>query len=87
MVFSQHSLKNRLYHYINKEQKIYFFFSNIHRTIPLWERIYCWVLMIVGLLGGIASTCIAVYNLTSAQFSVPCWVPGASANMTATSSH
>merc|ERR1711936_1183454 len=33
------------------------------KEIPLWERIYCWVLIVVGFIGGAVSTYIAIKNI------------------------
>ena len=52
-----------------------FFFS--YREIPTWERAYCWILMLTGLLGGIAATYVACENLFSSTAVPPCWWPGA----------
>jgi len=33
------------------------------KEIPLWERIYCWVLIVVGFAGGAVSTYVAIKNI------------------------
>ena len=61
----------------------YFFF----RELPLWERIYCWVLIVVGFLGGAAATVISVNNIVnsgSSGFNLPCYV---NSNITIDASH
>jgi len=44
------------------------------RKLPLWERIYCWVLIVVGLVGGASATYTAITNVFGASFSLPCYV-------------
>jgi len=44
------------------------------RVLPLWERIYCWVLIVIGVVGGASATVTAVYNIIATDFSVPCYV-------------
>ena len=44
------------------------------RKLPLWERAYCWILIIVGLIGGASATYTAVTNVFGASFSLPCYV-------------
>ena len=53
-----------------------FFFSSL-REIPKWERAYCWILMLTGLLGGIAATYVACENIFYSEITLPCWWPGA----------
>jgi len=46
------------------------------KTVPLWERIYCWVLIVVGFAGGVVSTYIAIKNIVSSDggFGSPCYL-------------
>lgn len=44
------------------------------RKIPLWERSYCWVLIVVGLAGGCLATYMALNNIFSSSMSVPCYL-------------
>jgi len=44
------------------------------RTLPLWERTYCWVLIVIGLCGGASATYTAITNVFGAEFSLPCYV-------------
>merc|ERR1711990_185031 len=44
------------------------------RVLPVWERIYCWVLIMVGVSGGLCSTVTAVINIVTSQFSQPCYL-------------
>ena len=53
---------------INNGSKLFF------RKLPLWERIYCWVLIVVGLVGGASATYTAINNVFGASFSLPCYV-------------
>lgn len=56
------------------------------RTLPVWERVYCWLLIIIGIIGGCCATYTAVKNIVSADFQVPCYLQ--SGNVTiAMSSH
>eukprot|EP00093_Oithona_nana_P012639 12639.XXX_700433_697667_1 [CDS] Oithona nana genome sequencing. len=55
------------------------------RELPTWERIYCWVLIVVGFLGGAAATYISVKNIVSTSFQMPCYLQ--SGNVTIDSSH
>jgi len=46
----------------------------IERRLPLWERIYCWVLMIIGFAGGCCATYTALNNIFSSFSSTPCYL-------------
>ena len=48
--------------------------NSVFRKLPLWERIYCWVLIVVGLVGGASATYTAITNVFGASFSLPCYV-------------
>ena len=50
--------------------------------MPTWERVYCWALIILGLLGGIVATVTAVKNIVSTDFQMPCYLQEHSANET-----
>ena len=52
------------------------------RHLPTWERVYCWALIILGLLGGIVATVTAVKNIVSTDFQMPCYLQEHSANET-----
>jgi len=56
----------------------------IQRRIPLWERIYCWVLIVVGVAGGGCATYTAIVNIFSSDMSVPCYL---NSNTTISASH
>jgi len=57
------------------------------RKIAVWERTYCWVLILVGLAGGILATYIALTNIfTSAEF-VPCFLMTANDTLSAGGGH
>ncbi len=42
----------------------------------MWERVYCWVLIVLGFAGGAVSTYTALWNIVSADFQVPCYLQG-----------
>merc|ERR1719289_847466 len=44
------------------------------RHIPLWERIYCWLLIIIGAAGGCLATYNAIMSIAEAEFSSPCYL-------------
>ena len=44
------------------------------RVLPLWERIYCWLLILVGVTGGVCSTTTAVIKIITSQLSRPCYL-------------
>merc|ERR1719414_2195054 len=44
------------------------------RELPTWERVYCWVLIVVGFLGGAAATYISLQNIVSSNFQMPCYL-------------
>jgi len=51
------------------------------RILPMWERIYCWVLIVVGLAGGICATYIALTNIFTSSMSVPCYLMSPNATL------
>jgi len=55
----------------------------IQRKIPVWERVYCWILILIGVIGGICATITAFMNIFSTSLSVPCYL---SSNQTITGS-
>jgi vesicular inhibitory amino acid transporter len=57
------------------------------RRVPLWERVYCWVLIVIGLAGGCCATYTACKNIFSSTFSQPCYLLEATHNMTIASGH
>jgi len=54
----------------------------VERKLPLWERIYCWGLILIGIAGGVCATVIAVNNIFSSSLSVPCYMMADSTNVT-----
>ena len=46
----------------------------IQRRLPVWERVYCWFLIILGVAGGCCATYTAMKNIVSAQFQMPCYL-------------
>jgi vesicular inhibitory amino acid transporter len=57
------------------------------RRVPLWERIYCWVLIVIGILGGACATYNAMSDIIATSLSVPCYLMSADSNITISSSH
>ena len=49
-------------------------FNLLARTLALWERVYCTVLIIIGIAGGCIATGIAVKNIFNSCMSVPCYI-------------
>ncbi len=57
------------------DQKYGWYFLNAHfRELPLWERVYCWALIVLGFVGGAVATYTAVRNIVSTEFMVPCYL-------------
>jgi len=44
------------------------------RKISRLERIYCWFVIGVGIVGGVCSTAVAVMNIVSTNFKYPCYI-------------
>eukprot|EP00090_Calanus_glacialis_P011434 TRINITY_DN19839_c0_g1_i1.p1 TRINITY_DN19839_c0_g1~~TRINITY_DN19839_c0_g1_i1.p1 ORF type:complete len:480 (-),score=75.15 TRINITY_DN19839_c0_g1_i1:74-1303(-) len=59
----------------------------VQRRLPLWERIYCWTLIFLGIAGGICATITAVINIFYSFESVPCYMMGDTDNVTITAGH
>merc|ERR1711973_602478 len=57
------------------------------RKMALWERIYCWVLIVLGIAGGVLATYMALNNIFNASMVSPCYLMEAGANITISSSH
>ena len=45
-----------------------------YRILPKWERIYCWLLIALGLIGGASATYTALKNVISTDFQTPCYL-------------
>jgi len=54
----------------------------VQRKLPTWERLYCWVLILIGFAGGCFATYTAVRNIFSSSLSVPCYLMEDTANVT-----
>jgi len=58
----------------------------VQRKLPLWERIYCWALIVLGIAGGCCATYTAIrniyVNIFTDSFSVPCYLMGDTTNVT-----
>jgi len=57
------------------------------RKLPLWERIYCWVLIVIGIAGGACATYNAFRDIIASSLSVPCYLMSANSNVTISASH
>ena len=44
------------------------------RKLPVWERIYCWALIVIGVAGGCCATVIAVKNIITSEMLAPCYI-------------
>lgn len=49
----------------------------VQRTLPMWERVYCWVLIVIGVAGGCCATAVALMNIIGAELAKPCYMMGA----------
>ena len=45
-----------------------------HRIIPTYERVGCWFLICLGMVGGACATYTAIENVVSSNFEEPCYV-------------
>jgi len=54
------------------------------RRIPMWERVYCWVLIVIGIAGGVCATVNAFKDIISAEFASPCYI---NSNVTVSAGH
>jgi len=59
----------------------------VTRKIPMWERIYCWALIIIGIAGGCCATYTACKNIVGSGVSVPCYLMGDTHNVTIAAGH
>jgi len=57
------------------------------RKMAVWERIYCWVLIVLGIAGGVLATYMALNNIFAAAMVSPCYFMDLDANLTISSSH
>merc|ERR1719278_505613 len=53
----------------------------VQRTLPLWERVYCWVLIVIGVLGGCCATAYALMAIIDSSFCPPCYIGQCQAEM------
>ena len=44
------------------------------RKMAVWERIYCWVLIALGIAGGVLATYMALNNIFAAAMTTPCYL-------------
>lgn len=54
----------------------------VPRIIPKWERVYCWLLIVLGIAGGCLATVQALLNIFSASMSAPCYLMDDPSNIT-----
>jgi len=59
----------------------------VQRRLPIWERVYCWVLIMIGIAGGVCATIIACVNIFFSGFSVPCYLMDDTDNVTLSVNH
>lgn len=57
------------------------------RRLPVYERVYCWFLIILGVAGGACATYNACRDIFATSFSVPCYMLSLDANITLAASH
>jgi len=57
------------------------------RKMAVWERIYCWVLIALGIAGGVLATYMALNNIFAAAMVSPCYLMDLDSNVTISSSH
>jgi len=46
----------------------------VQRRIPMWERIYCWILIVIGVMGGALATYQATMNIVGSSMTMPCYI-------------
>ena len=56
------------------ENMIYDKLFSFSRELPTWERIYCWVIIVIGLCGGALATYKALKNIVITDFAMPCYL-------------
>jgi len=59
----------------------------VERKIPIWERIYCWILIVIGLAGGVCATIIAFNNIFNSSLAEPCYLMENPSNITVAAGH
>ena len=64
------------------ELKYLLFLFSTPRIIPKWERVYCWLLIVLGIAGGCLATVQALLNIFSASMSAPCYLMDDPSNIT-----
>ena len=55
--------------------------------MAVWERVYCWVLIALGIAGGVLATYMALNNIFAAAMTTPCYLQDMSVAMNVTASH
>jgi len=59
----------------------------VQRTIPKWERVYCWLLIVIGFAGGCLATYQALVNIFLSSLSEPCYLMSDTSNITLAGGH
>lgn len=59
----------------------------IERRLPMYERVYCWLLILLGVAGGACATYNACRDIFATSFSVPCYLLSPDANLTLATGH
>merc|ERR1739838_160697 len=59
----------------------------VQRTIPKWERVYCWMLIVIGFAGGCLATYQALVNIFISSLSEPCYLMSDTTNITLAGGH
>ena len=62
-------------------------FNLLSRKLALWERVYCIILIIIGLAGGCIATGLAIKNIFNSCMSVPCYIMNYDNNCTTVEGH
>ena len=57
------------------------------RKLAVWERVYCWVLIALGIAGGVLATYMALNNIFAAAMVSPCYLMDLDSNVTISSNH
>ena len=65
---------NKGAHGVDIPTKLIKVMRGISRSLPVYERVYCWFLILIGVAGGLCATVNAVNNILSSNFSEPCYI-------------
>merc|ERR1712079_473177 len=59
----------------------------VQRRLPTWERVYCWLLIVIGFAGGCLATVQALLNIFNTSMTEPCYLISDPANITVAAGH